>query len=52
MEVIDMYEEINSETNQVKRQQLLQKYGLIEPKLTRDELEDINYYETLGKVTQ
>ena len=33
----DMYEEINSETNPTKRNMLLQKYGLIEPKLTIDE---------------
>ncbi len=30
-------EEIESETNPIKKNQLLQKYGLVEPKLTTNE---------------
>ena len=32
-----MTEELNSVTNPVEKNMLLQKYGLIEPKLTQDE---------------
>jgi predicted DNA-binding transcriptional regulator AlpA len=42
----EMLEEIQSETNLVKREQLLQKYGLTEPKLTEEERASI-FMETI-----
>lgn len=36
-EIDPVTEEIQSETNLVKKQMLLQKFGLIEPKLTPEE---------------
>ena len=43
-----MLEEINSVTNPVHKDILLQKYGMIDPKLTELEKLNINFEETWG----
>lgn len=43
MNVLDIAEELEGVTNLVERDMLLQKYGAIAPKLTPQEVADINF---------